>query len=205
MARHASSTLRFVFVLTGSLLGACSTNAVNLTYAPPTVFDPPAVEQATVSVGGFTDGRKHEANWLGAIRGGFGNPLKTLTTPIPVSEVVRQAFVDGLRARHLYAKDGQGRFDLTANVIQFDSNRYVRREAHAKIALSLVERASKREVLAELAEADTVEGSLVALDNGIFASVDELRDDVERTLRQVVDRFLDGPRFRQAIGLPAGG
>jgi len=46
------------------------------------------------------DGRE-DPNWIGTIRGGFGNPNKRLEAPVP--EVVRQAFVDALRARGLLA------------------------------------------------------------------------------------------------------
>lgn len=186
------------------LVGGCTTTPVDLAYASSAIAAAPVEQRALVSVGPFTDTRKHAPNWLGAIRGGFGNPLKTLETPVPVREVVRQAFVDALRARGLLNESGEGRFVLTANVVQFDTNRFVRREAHAKFAMSLIERVNSREVVVELTQVDTIEGSLVALDTGIFGSVDELRADAEKTLRQAVDKFLDGTAFRQAIGAPQG-
>jgi len=50
-------------------------------------------------VGTFVDARGEPANWLGAIRGGFGNPLKNLESDRPVADIVGAAFADGLRAR----------------------------------------------------------------------------------------------------------
>jgi len=52
-----------------------------------------------VIVGNFLDQRDVPANWLGAIRGGFGNPLKYLESDRPVAEIVKIAFIDGLQAR----------------------------------------------------------------------------------------------------------
>lgn len=40
-----------------------------------------------------------DATWLGAIRGGYGNPLKNLESNVPVSQLVQDAFSSALKAR----------------------------------------------------------------------------------------------------------
>ena len=48
-------------------------------------------------------------------------------------------------------------------------------------------------------EIDTVEGSLVSLDTGVFASVEDLRKVAHKTLQKAIDQTLDDPEFRRAI------
>lgn len=177
---------------------ACSTTPVGLTYDPdkaataPIQQGKPSVEVMTVS-----DYRKHDPNWLGAIRGGYGNPLKTLETPVPVKEVVKTAFADGLKARNLLASNSRHAMDL--KVVQFDCNQYIRREAHAKVDVSIIERASGRSVYSRQYESDKVSGSLMSMDVGIFASVDDLKVVANDALQDVVDRALDDPQLRAAL------
>jgi len=175
---------------------ACSTTPVGLTYdsgkAASVAKGKPSVDVMVV-----TDGRKHDPNWLGAIRGGFGNPLKTLETPVPVKDVVKIAFADGLKARNLLESNGRHAMEL--DVQQFDCNQFVRREAHAKVGVSIVERASGRSVFKQNYEADKVSGSLITMDAGIFASVDDLRKVANEALQDVVDRALDDPQLRAAL------
>lgn len=46
---------------------------------------------------------------------------------------------------------------------------------------------------------DVVEGSLLSLQTGIFADVEDLRGTAQKALREVVDKALDDPVFRDAI------
>src|ERR1700731_447776 len=85
--------------LLGAFSLACSTNTVTLVYRPAVA---PAAQSAVpatlLSVGDFTDNRKEPLRWIGAIRGGYGNPLKVLETDKTVSELVRDAFRQALTA-----------------------------------------------------------------------------------------------------------
>jgi len=67
--------------------------------APSATPNKAAASARPVNVGTFVDARGEPANWLGAIRGGFGNPLKNLESDRPVADIVGAAFADGLRAR----------------------------------------------------------------------------------------------------------
>lgn len=47
--------------------------------------------------------------------------------------------------------------------------------------------------------ANTVEGSIVSFNTGVFASVDDLRAVALRTMSEAVDTLLDKPGFRAAV------
>ena len=90
----------FIALLVSGTLG-CSTHFESVKYQPTDLASTSASGKASAVVGPFADDRGTNANWLGAIRGGYGNPLKKLYTDRPVSEVVEQAFTDALQARKL--------------------------------------------------------------------------------------------------------
>jgi len=64
--------------LLAAALSACTTDYVALRYAPTAGQTPAATQTPVVSVGAFQDARGGDADWIGAIRGGYGNPVKTL-------------------------------------------------------------------------------------------------------------------------------
>jgi uncharacterized lipoprotein YajG len=183
-------------------LAACSTTAVDVAYQPGGAGSAAATagqqQRPVVAVSAFADQRGEDPNWLGSIRGGYGNPLKTLTTPQPVAEVVRKAFADGLASRGLLA-DAGARYTLNGTVQQFDASQYARREATAKVLLTLKDASTGRTLLAEPFEHTVVAGSILTLRTGVFASVDDLRDVAAQALNGAVDKALDSPAFRQAV------
>ncbi|MDA8229763.1 MAG: hypothetical protein M0006_00320 [Magnetospirillum sp.] len=173
-------------------VSACGTTPVGLTYDGAKVANAGAAKNM-VEVASVVDHRKDGANWLGAIRGGFGNPLKTLETPVPVRDEVKTAFVDGLKARGLVGPDP--RYAMELDIERFDCNQYVRREAHARIGVRVIDTASHQDVYQRDIRADKVTGSLVSLDVGVFASVDDLRTVANDVLQEAVDKTLDDPKF----------
>ena len=62
--------------------------------------------------------------------------LKTLTTEEAVSEVVQGAFEGALQARGI-PSEGADPFTMRINLVRFDCSQYVRREAHANVAVML--------------------------------------------------------------------
>src|SRR3954447_14268972 len=88
-----------VIAMAGFMISGCSTTPVSLSYNPALAPAKPAAAMPVVEVNSVVDQRENTSNRIGAIRGGFGNPLKKLETPAPVKDVVRDAFVEGLRAR----------------------------------------------------------------------------------------------------------
>ena len=179
--------------------GCASSNSVKMDYQAQAASRF-AAGAGAVTVAPFVDARGEPANWLGAIRGGYGNPLKVLETAEPVAKIVGQAFSDGVRARSGSggAAASNRNFELRGTVRKLDCSQYVRREAHAIIDVVVVDGAGKQR-LAKTYSSDVVEGSLLNLQTGIFADVEDLRGTAQKALREVVDKALDDPAFRDAI------
>ena len=180
------------------MLAGCSTDRVSLGYQP-TLGTYTRQNQAAVQIGQFTDARHVDAHWLGAIRGGFGQPLKILETDEPASEVVRKAFAQGLAVRGMLRNTPDARYTLTATVDKFDCSQLIRREAHAWVTLTLIETASGRILMTQSFQRDIAQGNPNPLDVGAFASIDDLRVVAVEALRQVIDVSLESPQVRQAL------
>ena len=180
---------------------ACTTTLVPLKYQAANAPSRAGADTPLISVGTIEDARStdHGADWLGAIRGGYGNRLKTLRTEKPMQQVVEDAFAEGLRARGVFAEPGQGKFTLEGKIEKLDCSEYFNLEAHAHTQIT-VSRTDTREVLyTTMVRADQTEGGFGA---GIFGSVETLRVLAERTLREMVDKALDDPALRNAVQNP---
>jgi len=177
----------------------CTTSQVALDYSPPPAMLVAPAAQSLVAVGRFSDDRGEPSNWLGAIRGGYGNPLKNLETNEPVSDLVSQAFAAGLKARGLAAGSSGGRYLLSGSIKKLDCNQVARREANAELEVVISESDGGKQVFSNVYRASNVEGSVLSLATGVFASVESLRVLAEKTLQQVVDQALDDPALRGAL------
>jgi len=178
-------------------LAACGTTKVGLTYAPPATVSK-AASSNPVQVGTFTDSRGEPATWLGAIRGGFGNPLKTLESDKPVSEIVGVAFADALRARGVAVDPGASATRITGTIKRLDCIQIARREGNVELEVRVVA-AGGVVRFAKTYSATRVDGSLLTMSAGVFGSVDDLRVTLEATLREVVDKALDDTELRAAL------
>lgn len=180
---------------------ACTTTLVPLRYDPTSATVRTAPDIPLISVGAIEDARTvdHGPDWLGAIRGGYGNRLKTLRTEKPAQLVVEEAFADGLRSRGVFADPGRGKFSLEGKLEKLDCSQYFNLEAHAHAQISVVRTDTRDVVYTRMVRADQTEGGLGA---GIFGSVETLRVLAERTLRELVDKTLDDPALRSAVQQP---
>lgn len=191
-------TFRFVAIAVLSLtLSACSTSKGGLRYAAPASTTTTAA--GSTSIGRFADERGEPANWLGAIRGGFGNPLKKIETEQPVADVVQSAFADALRSRGLLATEG-ARTRIEGTIRRLDGDKFARSESNAEIVVRVIDVGAGTTTFERTYVTATIEGSALTLKTGIFASVDELRDLIARTLSQTIDKALDDPELRAALG-----
>ena len=91
-----------------------------------------------------------------------------------------------------------GRNQITGVVKRLDCNQYVRREAYADIEIAVLDNTSQQRFVRTYS-ASNVEGTLLSLSTGIFASVDDLRVLLEKTLRQAVDKALDDSALQAAL------
>ena len=179
-------------ILLGVLATACTT-ATDLPYTPssaPFVQAAPAVTSVAV-----TDVREEkDPTYIGAIRGGYGNPLKTIVTRQPIADEVNTAFLAALDARHLLATGAP--YTLTVHVTKLSANQYVKRSAHAAFDVTLRD-ASGRQIYADTVDTERANGSF--FDNGIFASSTDLHAIMVQTMSEAIDKALDKPGFLAAI------
>lgn len=181
------------------LLGAgCSTNRVNLKYESGAEHQTIS-SKSGISVGQFADARGESPNWFGAIRGGFGNPIKVMETDVPVSAVVATAFTTGLQERKALAPSTERGYEIRGTIKRFDCDQYARREATIDVELTVKRQADGAIVYFGTKSANIVSGSVITLSAGIFGSVEELRRVMEETLRKLVDTVLDDQAFRKAV------
>jgi hypothetical protein len=189
----------FLAALALASLAGCGTTPVKVGYRPEANVNPFPASSARVSAATFVDDRGEPPRWLGAIRGGFGNPLKVLETDETVAVIVQKAFDEGIRARRGSPAQASGALEIRGNIKKLDCSQYVRREAHGVIEVAVVEVATGRERFRRTYTADAVDGSIVSLSTGIFASVDDLRGVAEQVVKQLVDKALDDPSLRDAL------
>lgn len=189
----------FLLSLLGLGLAACGTTQMSMPYTP--AAQPVSVSRPVVALGTVTDSReegREDPHWIGTIRGGFGNPVKRLEAPVPVSDVVRQAFSDALAARGMLAT-GAPRYVLSVDIIQFKSDQVGRREATVEFRVTLTPAAGGAAVLQDRELANQVGGSLITFSAGVFGSLDDLRAIALSTMSQAIDRILDKPTFAAAL------
>lgn len=194
--------MRLASLLLVGLLAACGTTQSPMAYAPTVPVSAAASRPLVTVVEPVANQRRAGGNdprWIGTIRSGYGNPVKTLEADRPVDQVVASAFADALASRGLQAATGAGRYALAITIYQFDANQYVRREATADFGIRVTERATGREVWSDRTKAYNVDGSILSLSTGVFASVDDLKRVALRSMSEAVDTLLDKPGFRAAL------
>jgi hypothetical protein len=174
----------------------CSTHMVGLDYRIPEIGVTAADIEAKVGVRDFHDARATDPDWLGAIRGGFGNPLKRLRTHEPASSLVARAFREALEMRGLLASGEDADFLVTGEIQKLDCSEYLNREAHAHLLVRVIEPSSRDKLFERLYKVDEMEPGF---GGGIFASVETLNDLAARTLSAAIDRALDDPDFLRVI------
>lgn len=181
-------------------LAGCGSTKVNLTYNPTGVVKPEAA-RPMVEVINVADDRKNASPRIGAIRGGFGNPLKTLDASVPVNEMVRQAFADGLTARGMLAAPGSAQYGLNIGIKRLDSSQLMRREAHAHFDVAVATKGGAGTVFQRTYTDDRSDSGDLA--TGVLADVEDLRKITNDSLQAAVDKALDDPAFVAAISGPA--
>jgi len=189
----------FVSLVSLAALTGCVTRDVGLKYEATKTPASASGGAPAVSAGSFVDQRGEPPNWLGAIRGGYGNPLKTLDVNTSVSSIVQTAFSDGLQARGFKSSGSAKAYQVAGVIKKLDCSQYVRREAHAEIEVSVYDAPGAKALFTKTYAADNLDGSLLALNVGVFASVDTLRALAEKTLDELVDKALDDSALRSAM------
>lgn len=190
----AAIAIGFAGVAASASVAEARDYPVTLTYVAPENVQR---GEPTITFGEVRNSRDRGLNWLGAIRGGYGNPLKVLVTEQPVHEVVAQAMRDALTARGLATEAGPHRLDL--HVVRFDCNQFIPKDAHIIIAITLVDVQSGATLFENTYQVDRVGPGI---GGGIFTPVEPLRALANSAMQMAVDQALDDPNFRAALAHP---
>ena len=118
--------------------------------------------------------------------------------------MVVEAFRDALSRRGMLATGPGGRADLSVTITRFDSTQYVRREANVDFILELRDHATGQVLYSDEVRSNPVEGSIIALDIGIFGSSDDLQSVAQGAMSHAIDAALDKPGLSAALRKLAG-
>jgi uncharacterized lipoprotein YajG len=192
------TTLCSILFATAALSG-CSTTQTKLNYTAPSGLMPLEPSTPQVFVGTFVDQRGESPTWYGAIRGGFGNPLKKLESEKPISIMVQNAFADGLRSRGLTPGAQSSPLQLSGVIHKLDCSEMVRSESNVEIEVDVIDASTGQQRFSRTYRTSNEEGTVLNMQTGIFASVDGLRALAEKTLGQTVDKALDDSALRASL------
>ena len=188
--------MRQLALLLLPLLAACGSTTVTLPYTPTTTVQPAA--RPTIASVTVTDGRSEtNPTWLGAVRGGYGNVMKSVTTARPVKDEVAAAFTSALAARGLLASGGAAPYRLDVTVNGLSLNQWMGSDGQAAFTVALVDARTSRTLYQDKSQAKVTAGSAFTLDNDRLAN--DLRDLGVRAMSQAIDEALDRPGFTTAV------
>lgn len=189
-----------LLIIAATGLTACASDA-HLKYV--SVADPaPVSTQVTPAIirVAATDNRGKEPNYLGTIRGGYGNPLKVRSTTNPVSDEVAKVFTDALVVRGLYDTSGNGRYEILLTIRRFDANQLIHVEANVDMDVSVLDKSTHKSIFGQQIVGHDQYLQLIGA--GVLASTDDLQALAEKVLSNGIDRLLNDPAFIQAIATP---
>jgi hypothetical protein len=179
------------------LMAGCSTTTTTLRYEPVAPIKAGQEAKAVAVVGTITDLRHEEdPRWFGAIRGGFGNPLKKLTGDVPMNESVARSLSAALEKRGLLGSSDGALVRVEGSIQVLDCNYYFNRDAHAQLLLNLVDAKSGVLLYSQSQKTDNSEGGVGA---GIFGDPVHLADFMQKTLNETIDKFFADPTFMTVI------
>lgn len=183
------------------ILSACWTTHVALKYQAPPKVSPAAPGTPAVMVGTFVDLRGRKPNWIGRIRGTFGNSLDKLVVDESVATLVQTQFRDGLLARQFSVVDADAVFEISGVIRKLSSIQYVHLETDVEIEVRLRRLSTGDQIFAHTYSARAVEASGAYTVQAVESArpVEAIRASTEKTLREVVNQALDDAAFREAL------
>jgi len=184
-----------LFLLIFTVCSGCSSHMMPIKYEPSSKSTKSNVPE-NIHVGNVVDSRGTPSNWLGAIRGGYGNPLKKLYTDDETAVVIKVAFEDALKSRGLLGPAETSEYRIDINLLKFDTSYMVNKEAHANFTMSLVYKPTGISSFSQTYRTDNKSGGVGA---GIFGNVEALSEFATETLNQTIDKALDDPNFLTAL------
>ena len=184
--------MRFRCILVLVALSGCAETGT-IEYTPPPMAA--VTRPMTIAAVSTTDARDEKPNRVATIRGGYGNPLYVLDTPVPVAELVGTAFTKALQARGITVSAGAPRRMQVVLRTFYADQFFGNRKAEIDIDL-LVQDAGGQTVYKDTLKDRTTQMNLFNSD------LELLRIDVQALLKKSIDTMLDRPAFRTAIASP---
>jgi hypothetical protein len=184
-----------VSLLTIAILPGCSSHMMAIKYEPSWRTTESKIPEK-IHMGSVKDLRGTESNWLGAIRGGYGNPLKKLYTDQDTAQVVAAAFEDALEVRGLLGVVADSEFRIEVELHKFDTSYYFNKEAHVNFEMMLSQVSTGKVMFSQFYRTNRKKAGAGA---GIFGNVEALASFANETLNQAIDKALDDEDFRSAL------
>lgn len=180
------------------LLSSCgSTSTVSLDYQPVGQM---VTGPRKVAAGRFIDHRRAGAYFLGTVKSPIGTPMETITTRVPVEQVVRNSFAHGLSARGMLASQSGAQYILTGEILEFSADQLVRPGAYARVRVNLVRAGSGQIVFTRVYQGERVGSAYMP---GTGSPVPAMQEMASRALQDAVDKALDDPAFRARLDTSA--
>lgn len=176
------------------ILQGCSTHLTTVEYEGEgirTNSSQPPINKITV-----IDQRNNGSNWIGAIRGGYGNPLKTLKTIDPVNIVVEKMITDALKKSNLYTDSLDANRTIEIKIIKFECQYYYNREAYADLSVRVINNTTSKAIYSKTYKTLRTEAGSGA---GVFGSVETLRNLAEETMNNTIDKMLSDQDFIKSL------
>jgi uncharacterized lipoprotein YajG len=183
------------------ILSGCWTTHLVLKYQPPPNVTTARPGTPTVMVGAFLDMRGYKRNWIGRIRGTFGNSLEKLVVDESVATLVQTQFRDGLLARQFPVVDVDAVFEISGVIRKLSSIQYVHVETDVEIEVQVRRLSTRESIFTHTYSAQAVQASRAYTVQAVESArpVDAIRTLTQKTLRDVVNQALDDPAFREAL------
>ncbi len=191
----------FATVLLLSGAAAC-TRPADLSYPAPAGASAasaiPLVAEVIV-----VDQRDVPLDYVGAVMGYDGKPLKRLQSPGPVADAVGTAFREALAARGELAPPEatprQAPYVLTVVLLQLNAEQNADRQGAADMVVRLVDRGTGRVAYSARTYAESRGDNYLAYDNLLLGSPAALAAVARAVLAHTVNETVDRAGFRRAV------
>ncbi|HIM08145.1 MAG TPA: hypothetical protein EYG49_06365 [Gammaproteobacteria bacterium] len=182
--------IRIIIFLSLIFLTGCSPYIPVIKYEPTASLEIKKSVVRTIKVGSFSDNRGTDLRWLGAVRNGFGMPIKKLFTDKLTSNVVSLAFKKALDVRNL--STGVPQMEIQGVIIKFDCSTMVNYEAHAHLRINVISLPSQEVLFSKTYRTDSTENGF---GGGFYGGYKDLAILAQRTLNETIDKFFLDPQF----------
>ena len=163
-------------------------------------YHPPAHKTSgsrVVGAGRFADFR-HQGDYnIGAVHSPIGTTMETLTTHVPVENIVRNGFARGLAARSMLAPLNSAPYLITGEIHRLEVNQYVHPTAIAQIRVNLVHAEDGRIFFSRVFEGHRQGDAYMP---GSGSPVPAMNALMSGALQDVIDQALESRSLRSKLG-----